>query len=409
MAESRKIDQSPSVSVIINTYNRASLIGRAIESVLAQTYTDFELIIVDDGSTDNTCDVVATYQDPRIIYEWVENGERSRARNIGINLSRGKYVAFLDSDDWYLPNKLLLQVAALESSPEAGLVLGGWMIVDEVGEKIQENRPWEKIATQPSLEEWLFAPTMSPITILIKKQWLERVGGFDTELFVVGFPEDVELCIRLSLAGCPVVWSEEIIAVVLAHGTNSLRNWPSLKQGRLNFLHKLFSNPQFIKNLSISKEEVFAGYHLALAWQAYDYGFLAEGKQELSHAVELNPKLCERNFEIIQTTITGYAKHYLCIDPINFVRQVFQNLPPSLVHFRRYRREVLGKVWMSRAWVAHPEGRFALARQSVLHAIWYRPSYLKDRGVLSILFQSLLARRVWQLTRPVLRWRTAGE
>ena len=93
-------------SIIIPTYNRANLIGKAIDSVLAQTYHNWELIIIDDGSTDNTRDVVRSYNDNRIKYFYQENRGRSAARNYGIDISKGDYISFLDDDDYYLENFL---------------------------------------------------------------------------------------------------------------------------------------------------------------------------------------------------------------------------------------------------------------------------------------------------------------
>jgi glycosyltransferase involved in cell wall biosynthesis len=95
-------------SIIIPTYNRAVFLPKAIESVLAQTYNDWELIIVDDGSTDNTKEVVAHYNDNRIIYIYQENAERSAARNNGVAHAGGEYVCFMDSDNILLPNRLQL-------------------------------------------------------------------------------------------------------------------------------------------------------------------------------------------------------------------------------------------------------------------------------------------------------------
>ncbi|MBO4602727.1 MAG: glycosyltransferase [Salinivirgaceae bacterium] len=94
------------ISVIIPTYNRAAFLPKAIESVLAQTYTDWELIVVDDGSTDNTREVVSKYSDKRITYIYQENSERSAARNNGIAHAKGNYICFLDSDNYMLPNRL---------------------------------------------------------------------------------------------------------------------------------------------------------------------------------------------------------------------------------------------------------------------------------------------------------------
>jgi len=396
MAELEKLSPTPSVSVILATYNRADYITKAIESVLNQSYPSFELIIIDDGSTDGTGDVVARYQDPRIIYKWTENRERSRARNLGIKLSRGKYIAFLDSDDWYLPNKLSIQVVALESNPHAGLVLGGWLILDKSGRKIQEVRPWEWVSPHPTLEEWLFSTTATPITLLVKKEWIERVGGFDPDLPPA---EDLEWWIRLALADCPVVWTQDSIAVVLVHESNSLRNWAHVKRGLLDTLNKLFSNPKFKNNLLMSREEVYSRFHLALAWQAYVTGLTDFGKQELLRAVELNPKYATEHGSIIRKSLVDYSKYFLVADPIAFINAVLNNLPMSLAYLSIHRRDVLSKVWMSRAWQAHENGDLNLVRKSILHGVTYNPNFLRNRGVLSMIIQSLVGQRLWHINR----------
>jgi len=114
------MNKNPTVSVIIPTYNRANLISRAIRSVLNQTYSDFELIIIDDGSTDNTEDIIRQFQekDKRIKYiKHDKNKGGSAARNRGIKIAKGKYIAFQDSDDEWLPEKLNKQVDSIEKLP----------------------------------------------------------------------------------------------------------------------------------------------------------------------------------------------------------------------------------------------------------------------------------------------------
>jgi glycosyltransferase involved in cell wall biosynthesis len=128
----------PEVSVIIPTYNRAHLIGRAISSVLQQTYNDFELIVVDDGSVDNTAEIVNSFNDRRIrLVRHHRNRGVSAARNTGIKMSRGEYVAFQDSDDEWLPRKLEKQLDLFKNdrSGDLGLVVCEYMIISEKGEK----------------------------------------------------------------------------------------------------------------------------------------------------------------------------------------------------------------------------------------------------------------------------------
>lgn len=392
LQEAASKDHQPAVSVILPTYNRAALISRAIQSVLGQTFTDLELLVIDDGSTDDTAGVVSAFGDPRLFYHRLEHGERSAARNRGIRLSRGKWIAFLDSDDWYLPGKLAVQVADLQSHPEAGLSLGGWRIVDPGGRVIQSVHPWEQIPGEPSIEDWLAKAISTPITILVEKGWLERAGGFDAGLYMA---EDVELHIRLALAGCRAVWTQKEIAVVLAHPGNSLRDWPSVRQGRLDYLEKIFSLPGLPRHLITARSQITASTHLSLAMLAYDNGLFEQAQAELCRALELYPRLSEREFGPVVERIVGHAGYFLTTDPAGFVARVLDHLPGPLGSLRGRRREILGMVWSSQAWKAHAAGDLPLMRKSVLRAVWYRPSLLANRGVLSMLGQSVAGQQVW--------------
>lgn len=118
----------PILSVILPTYNRKKLVGRAIDSILSQNFLDFELIIVDDGSTDNTIKVLETYKDPRIRIFQKENGGVSSARNLGLRQARGEYVTFVDSDDWLSQGFFDDAIMALKENQAGGLFYGGMLI-----------------------------------------------------------------------------------------------------------------------------------------------------------------------------------------------------------------------------------------------------------------------------------------
>lgn len=122
------LNEKPTVSVILPTYNRAHLVGRAIQSVLDQMYQDFEIIVVDDGSGDNTEEIINGFTDTRIRYvKHQKNKGGSAARNTGIKLAKGKYIAFQDSDDEWLPDKLEKQMKAFKkASDEVGVVYTGF-------------------------------------------------------------------------------------------------------------------------------------------------------------------------------------------------------------------------------------------------------------------------------------------
>ncbi len=126
----------PTVSVVIPTYNRAALLPRALESVIAQTFLDWEIVLVDDGSTDETESVAADYANrlgSRFIHLRQDNAGSSAARNRGIDAARGEFIAFLDSDDEYLPRKLERQIRLFELCPELGLVYSDYAFIDSDG------------------------------------------------------------------------------------------------------------------------------------------------------------------------------------------------------------------------------------------------------------------------------------
>ena len=131
----------PVVSVIIPTYNHAMYIERTLESVFQQTYKNYEIIVIDDGSTDNTQEVIKSYEN-KITYICKENEGTAKSRNLGLKIAKGKYVAFLDSDDLWMPQKLELQVTLLDKNIDIGLVCTDFEIFceNEEGIKIIEKR-----------------------------------------------------------------------------------------------------------------------------------------------------------------------------------------------------------------------------------------------------------------------------
>ena len=148
--------ESPRVSVIITTHNRADMLPRAVDSVLAQTFQDYEIIIVDDCSTDHTPEVIAKFDDPRIrSFRHEVNKRQAAAINTGILNALGEYMAFLDDDDEWLPSKLERQTALLDSSPpKVGLVYG-WL--DEVNGSTGETTPSYRSAMEGDVFDNLLA------------------------------------------------------------------------------------------------------------------------------------------------------------------------------------------------------------------------------------------------------------
>lgn len=205
------------ISIIMPTYNRAHCIGRAIESVLKQTWKNWELIIVDDGSTDNTTFIVEKYKQqigPQLYYYKKVNEGVSKARNIAIKRSRGGLIAFLDSDDYYYPHKLERQVQALDNNPDAVMCYTNWSTFydDEndgsylhpLPEKLQGYIYPELISVQNC-----FITTPS---VLIKRDTLFAAGLFDINMNIC---EDIDLWRRVSRIGSITQIYEPLIGVHL--------------------------------------------------------------------------------------------------------------------------------------------------------------------------------------------------
>jgi glycosyltransferase involved in cell wall biosynthesis len=202
---------APTVSVVIPAYNAAWCAGRAVDSVLAQTFRDFELIVVDDGSTDNTVDVLAGYGE-RIRTLSKPNGGLSSARNAGIQAARGEFVAFLDADDWWMPEKLVRQVAWMQAHPETIFCSTAARLVNPEGESIGE---WRCGACSSSALEAIFSANAhvagSGSAVVARRQALLETGGFDERL---GSLEDIDMWMRLAARGGYQCIDEPLAVVV---------------------------------------------------------------------------------------------------------------------------------------------------------------------------------------------------
>lgn len=214
----------PKVSVIIPTYNRARYVCEAIDSVLSQTFTDYEILVVDDGSTDNTKEALNKYKN-KIRYFFQENRGVSAARNLGIKNAEGEYLAFLDSDDVWFPQKLALQTNILGKVPkDTAMVSSDGEMVEEAAGVVkksvmrprcpQKNSFKDKISQKEFndgsiVEGYLYSELLQgnfilTPTVLLRKRCLDDIGGFDETL---GIAEDYDLWLRIAAKYCLVYFN----------------------------------------------------------------------------------------------------------------------------------------------------------------------------------------------------------
>ncbi|HQZ82453.1 MAG TPA: glycosyltransferase family A protein [Pyrinomonadaceae bacterium] len=227
------------VSVIIPTYNYGRFIGEAIESVLAQTCPPAEIIVVDDGSTDGTAEVVAAFGD-RVRYIRQENSGVSAARNRGVASSSGEFIAFLDADDIWEPTKLEKQLAKFAEDRGIGLVHCGMREFDsETGATIATHLDGLEGSVWRELILWEGPTIIGPGgTIVVSRQALDEVGGFDTRL---KNGEDWEFCVRVARR-FKVGFVPALLVDYRSHGTNATNNIAEMERSTLIAWNEVFTD-----------------------------------------------------------------------------------------------------------------------------------------------------------------------
>jgi glycosyltransferase involved in cell wall biosynthesis len=228
----KRYNQLPMVSVILPTYNRAWIVKESILSVLAQTFQDYELIVVDDGSTDDTRIILDEFQD-RIMVIHRENSGVSSARNHGVAAAKGKWIAFLDSDDLWMPGKLAVQMEFFLSNPDVRICQ-----TDEIWIRNGCRINPKKYHKKPSGD--IFLPSLSlclvsPSAVMMEKEFFNQMGGFDETLPSC---EDYDFWLRI---GCkyPISLIPNPLVIKRGGHPDQLSAAPGLDRYRIRSLSKI--------------------------------------------------------------------------------------------------------------------------------------------------------------------------
>lgn len=275
---------TPRISVIIPTYNRRDLITEAIDSALAQTFTDYEVIVVDDGSTDDTLQQLRRYGD-RIRYQFQDNRGVAAARNAGIRMARGEFVCFLDSDDLWKPEKLAVQIRFAEAHPEYGLIASEQQYFDADGKEMNHSKAaMYRIRNGMVVEHLLFGNWIPTSTVMLRRECLEAVGGFDED--VGQFGEDWLLWMKVA-ARYPIYFIPEPLAVYRFH-SGQLTVYKREEQFRslMACLGKMSGFPQFQRKPHLLRE---AEYRICISrgLHNFDTGDYELAKTKLTRAFRL--------------------------------------------------------------------------------------------------------------------------
>jgi glycosyltransferase involved in cell wall biosynthesis len=266
----------PRVSVVIPTQNRAHRVGAAIASVLRQTFPEFRIVVVDDGSEDNTETVVRAIADDRLLYVR-HDGPRGdgAARNTGIRSSGGDLIAFLDDDDEWLPEKLELQVAEFDRSEATGLIHTAYYVISPGG-STEVFRTTEDSITQ------LRQARIATSTVMVRRPAVEAVGLFDES---IPFCSDYDLWLRLARI-YPIQYLDIPLARYLAFGQRLSNNLHKVIEGK----HMLFA-----KHTSFLEEdpESYSDHCVALGFVCCCADQMRRGRAAFRNAIRLRPTALE--------------------------------------------------------------------------------------------------------------------
>lgn len=255
------------VSVVVPAYNYGRYLGEAIDSVLAQTHRDFELIVVDDGSSDSTREIVAAYTDPRLRYVWQQNQGLSAARNTGIREARFDFVAFLDADDVWRPGHLAAAMAEFaRRGPACALVASNSQRMDQHGVEMATRFPdWE--GTQRiDVSDIVIRTRFMPSTAVVRRAAFDRCGGFDTGL---RSSEDREMWMRIA-AEYEVACRSEATVLVRKHTANMSKQADRMCHSMRTVIERAQKNGLVRQPAFGFWPRVWVLYHFQAAWMYYD-------------------------------------------------------------------------------------------------------------------------------------------
>jgi glycosyltransferase involved in cell wall biosynthesis len=290
---------SPKVSVVMPTYNRAHLIAAAIQSILNQTFQDFELVIVDDGSTDGTEAVVRRFNDPRLRYIYQERRGIGAARNRGIRHAEGRYIAFLDSDDVWLPHLLELEVPILDDRPEVGVVYAQARAMDRDGNLMTQIRGTLQKYPDEGLKSALYGDFVCIIASLVRRECFERAGLFDETLMA---REDWDMWVRIAK-----YYRFAHVDQVLAHFRTHDEQRTSAKSGHfaevcrntLAVLDKAYSHADLAAEALAIKPLAYRNAYMDMGLRWLRVGALRESARCFWIAIRVSPNPLVTPFRIV--------------------------------------------------------------------------------------------------------------
>lgn len=371
------------VSIVIATYNHAHFVVEAVESALGQTYPHIEVIVVDDGSTDNTRQVLSEYGD-RIHYIYQVNKGPSAARNAGIQYARGDFFVFLDSDDRLPARKLEVQMPLFDDEA-CGVVYSAWTNIEEkTGEILDIVRPLsqDNILTGLLLRKIYFPPGVA----IVRKQCLDTIGLFDVGLAGAA---DIELWMRIAATGYKFHYvNEPLFDYRIVRGSMS-RNIQKQCKDEFTRLDKFFNTPGLPERIQTLRNEAYSVLHYEYSTRYYHAGDIEKAQYHLRQAIHTYPPLANDR-DWLLGWIGGYLLGPDVADAHEIIDRIFMNLPPEAATLQELERATRASYHIARIYSDYRNHDLTMIRQHLLPAVLGKPSILLNKGFMRIAAEAIL-------------------
>lgn len=387
------------VSVVIPNYNHAKYISDAINSVLNQTFRDFEIIVVDDGSTDTSRETVARFGD-QVQYIWQENSGLSAARNTGIRQARGEYIGVLDADDMYEPDFMSVLVPVLQADPEAEAIYCGYRFVDV------SNQPLPQIEARSVPPDRLFQALVNgnflvPESMLVRKQCYDKVGLFDVRFRAC---EDVDMWLRISkqykvLGVTNVLTRHRILP-------NSMSTDPTRQtENRLAVIQKHFGlQPQADAEWTEPQRRAYGQAYLASSVEYLQARMFGRAYKSFRSMVIACPSLLTQLNTFYELGCgeqpKGYRGDFPSLDLDSSARNLMSLLERFFLDventsaYRRLRNAAYSQAYFALGLLYYGSRRFRDARRSFLRAAWFNWRLFLNRALAGAFVKSFAGARI---------------
>ena len=391
--------EGPFVSVIIPTYNQAGYVGEAIRSVQQQTYTNFEIIVIDDGSSDNCWDVVAGFGDS-VRYIRQENQGLAGARNTGIRAARGELIGLLDSDDQWLPGYLQAMLSLVERFPEASVFYSSAQAMDAEGRELPQFYGGPAVPPDKLYQVLLRANFLIPSTILMRREVIIEAGLFDQKLRSC---EDWDLWLRILPEGI-IVGTPECLVRYRIHGSSLSTNPTGMQRATQAVIEKQFgADDGQWQSWTDDKRRAYGGvyrYYLLISIQRQNDWKASE--RYLRLALQTDPTL-SIDLDLFYDLVMGSQPQGYRDTPIHLeleenakridalLSEVFK--PPVTPALKTLKYEVLGTAYYAIGLLAYNTNRLSMSRSYLFKALRYRPELWRDKAVTGNLVRTLAGRK----------------